>query len=891
MVLLRLGAAALGVLVVLAGPARAQGGPSAAKQVARFALLAPGRSPFLLHGTLPVPDGVAFEELSKRLYVRSNGAGRPLVPAQVELVARGPDGAPHVVEVEAPVELADDVRRGEPAAFEVLLGEPVERAPHVRSARVKALLETPAPDFQGTLAEREARRTEFLVRAHGLDGRVYALSLRGEATLMCEPDVRELATGPYRHVRRIHGVPRNGGGGGSLDPALPQAPAQSFVFGAHAYVSEGGPDDLVRLDLRVHNGFTAASRDASPALHAQGPTYWKDLELVVPRGWVVVPEVRDPFFGTPYDEGANRVYPIVKPLADGKLHVLPPQAQFERRFVLAPVDAEGGGKSVKLAQAELAHEGLAFCQRGDDLWSWWNPKTARYFAARDLLASFDSVRVGELSGKAALRARHAGEANDLFDALCSGTAKGWYVTSGAMGWAHPWFVKEAGGVGGEGIATLEGHDVAYAASAAGYRYLEFLHRMNVCRQPEAMYDERGDPAGYHAWLGADGKIPFDFRTNGGVVPYEFKLPCQWGPPASATVKWVVEHDLRPPWDQGNWYEAGGSVADSPANLFAWRPHDDQHLVRYTKNTKALVWLGNDAMAKDDLLLSAELYRLMRHESPHVPADWSPGVTLRVWEGIVAQHPHQGLWFGREDGWGIDAMCAAYSTATPEWRARNRAWFDRKSKLLLDAAQPSGLLQRMVNERLLDPTKYAVAQTFECFFLLHALRCMNESVYRGVDDARRAELEAVLVKGVDYLMFGPAWQRIPNGWQPDPAHPTLFLSGPRQAIAIAPSDDYRSPPFSDRARWGANYLPADGLAGGVEIFHPWQALAYASDATQETAGKGLENRYLKRALACWTGHASYAALLADFAQQQGDPSQDNSSNWTGLAARLQALGVR
>jgi hypothetical protein len=234
------------------------------------------------------------------------------------------------------------------------------------------------------------------------------------------------------------------------------------------------------------------------------------------------------------------------------------------------------------------------------------------------------------------------------------------------------------------------------------------------------------------------------------------------------------------------------------------------------------------------------------------------------------------------------MCAAYSVASPEWRAQNRAWFDRMSQLLLDASQPSGLLQRFVNERLLGHTKHAVAQTFECFFLMHALRCMNESVFRGVDDARRVELEKLLVKGLDYLMWGPPWARIPNDWQPDPAKPTLFLAGPRQGIAISPNDDFASPPYSDATRWGADFLPPDGLGGGVEIFHPWQALAYASDATQATHGRGLDNKYLKRALDCWTGHTSFVALLASFATQQSDPSQDNSSNWTGLAGRLQAL---
>jgi hypothetical protein len=162
--------------------------------------------------------------------------------------------------------------------------------------------------------------------------------------------------------------------------------------------------------------------------------------------------------------------------------------------------------------------------------------------------------------------------------------------------------------------------------------------------------------------------------------------------------------------------------------------------------------------------------------------------------------------------------------------------------------------------------------------------------RGVDDGLRQELAALALRGVEYLFFGPAWQRLAADWQPDPSNPTIFFNGPRQAIAVAFNDDYKSPPFSDSARWGANYLPEDGLASGVETYHVWGTLSYAHDFSQAGAAS-LENRYLKRALECWTGHDGYASLLADFARQAGEPSNDNSANWIGFVGRLQNLGVR
>jgi hypothetical protein len=454
-----------------------------------------------------------------------------------------------------------------------------------------------------------------------------------------------------------------------------------------------------------------------------------------------------------------------------------------------------------------------------------------------------------------------------------------------MGWAQPWWVKEQGSPGGEGIATFEGYFAVAAAARENLDYLSLLHRMNVCRQPQAAYDGGGDPVGYHAWLDAEGKIPFDFRLNGGILMPPFLLPCMRGPAASEQVREVVRRGLRPPYDLGDPYEPDGTWPSSADCLLAWWPHDDQHYIRYTKQPKALVWLANDSMAKDDLILAAEMYHLARHESPHVQASWSVGRTLLVFEGLAKAHPHQGLPLGREDAWGIDAMCAAYSVASEEWRARNLPWFDRMSQLFLDGAMSSGIVQRFVNNQLLGHTRYEATQTFESLFLVHAMRCMNESVFRGVDDGKRAELEKLVVRGVDYLFFGPPWGRVPNSWQPYPARPTLFLQGPRQAIAVALNDDYQSPPFCDQS---PEYLPPDGLGLGVEWFHPWAALSYAQQITEGTAGSGVSNKYFKRAIDCGKPHNSWKELVQDFAEQASDPSYDNSANWIGFLGKLQSL---
>jgi hypothetical protein len=176
--------------------------------------------------------------------------------------------------------------------------------------------------------------------------------------------------------------------------------------------------------------------------------------------------------------------------------------------------------------------------------------------------------------------------------------------------------------------------------------------------------------------------------------------------------------------------------------------------------------------------------------------------------------------------------------------------------------------------------------------VHAQRCLAESVFRGSDDSRRTQLEQLGVRAVEYLDFGPPWARQQAGWQPDPARPTLFLQGPRAAIAVSLNDERKSPPFCDASRYGANYLPPDGLGGGVEIIYPWAALDWASRCTDGgAAGAGIANRYLRRVLDCATPRATWTERLADFAEGASNASLDNSANWVGLVGRLQALGVR
>jgi len=826
---------------------------SAPARVARLEVVAPDADSFVIHGTLPVPRGAIVLEPGRSPLAVRGGGQLDLVAAQVEIVTRYPTGEPEVIEVAALVRRDPAVEVGSRLHYDVVAGDYEVASRPVVPDRADHLI-----DPNGDLPLRLRTRDVF--------GNVYSVDLRGTPWEPGFGSAETVKRGPALRQRRTYStlVPVEESGRGEPLPHL---------MGVHAYLTEWAGEERISLELRVNNGATSGSREPTAEELPAGIVYWDSLELVLPPGWRAESLATDPFLGKAYQEDGHTVVPLVAPYPDDRLHMMAPQAQLERRLTLIPRGAP------QRHRQRVALEGLAFCVRGEGLWSWWNPETARYMPQRSLLSHWEAYqRVGE-RGHRALRSRLGSRLEVVRRSLRLGRAEGGLMAGSVMGWAHPLGAPVQGMTGGSGIQAFEGHRAAAAASARGVEAIMLEHRMNVSRQAEAQWNHLGQPVGVQLWLDAEGRVPFDFRTHGRVVPPDMSLPSQNGPRASRHVREVHLTGRRPPYDQGSPHLPKGSLPSRGDALLSWMPHDGQHLVRYTKNTKALVWLAADSMARDDLLLSAELFHLMFHGEEHVPASWSPGITLAQHERQVLARPHQGLPLGRDQAWGIDAMSAAYSVADPAWRALHRDWFTRVSNLFLDAAMPNGLVQRIRIQKIMG-ARYDATQAFECLFLLHAERCMIESVLRGTDDELRQRLEAQILQVLDYLYWGPVFDC-------QPARGGGTLCGPRWHFAVAPDGGV---PYSDSEHWGENYLPADGLDGGVETSYAWAALEYGALISESSAGSGLGNLYLRRARATWTHPKTWDDLLTEMFAQASRDSNDNSGNWAGFVGRLQVLGA-
>lgn len=816
------------------------------------------RPSLVVHGTLPVPPEFRLLGPGRTpLAIRPRGLTTDPIPAQVTLVTRTSTGAPSVVELGARVEMPPQIQHGSHHRFEVFWGDFACATEPLLPTGAKTLFATPDGPF---------------LRTEDVFGNRYRFAITQDPAGFGVTQINTLQIGPSCHQWKVSGVLMPEGSPSALGAPLPH------MMGVSAYVTQWGGSSHTSLDLRIHNGLTAGSHPRTAMDSPLGSVYWKSIDLYLPLGWTSEVSIADPFLGAEAEvENGWKVRSLVKALPGGKLHLMGPQAQMVRRLTLRRTQHS------PCARVGAFVEGLMFCQPGLGLWSWFS--LPAYFPQMALLPTLEHWKSDGRQGANAVEARLAAERDRNLQFLRSGDKDGNLIYGGVMGWSHPRGYPHGGAVSGVDIGFVEGHLAAWAASQAGYEDLEFLHRMTVARQPDAQYTALGEPVGVQGWRDANGVVPFDFRTNGYMVPPEFQFVCKGGPAPSEQVREVLRRNLRPPYDIGTAHDPKGELPRATEALFAWMPHDDQHMIRHTKNLKALVWLGNDPLAKDDLMHASSLFRLMFSEGPHTPVSWSAGVTLRAFLAWAASAPHHGLPVDRAHAWGIDMMCASYQCASDAWRADALPWFQKVVELFDVASMPSGLIQRYLQPDLLD-AKYDACQTFQLMFLLHSQRCLIESVFRDVDPDRMDTLARLHNRGLDFLFFG----HIYTHFQGERWGGFVSSAGPYHRFAVAPKGPLTEVPYCFEDVWGKDYLPPGGFGEYVDTTYLFPPLEYGYLLTRNSTPNPLDNRYLQRSLVCGSLPGSWNKLDQEFWQSVQYGFSDNSQNLASYIAQLQRLGA-
>ena len=735
-----------------------------AKVVAMLETSATSLAEFNLRGTVPVPPGT-YQPGSQVPFSVLDWDGTA-VSTQVQLVTWYPkaaDGA-DVVEVLARVHTPPSATPGQKISYRVV------QNPHTTK---KFRLTKDA------LQVADQAKAVLLV-ARDVYGNRYTLDLfaNGKKAYKLKTD-DVLRDGEIAATVRTHGVVTPDSAALVGKPGGPL----HHLFGVHAYTTFWVAESAVSLDVRVHNGLsghdkTTALDDPNAAL------YFKDIEVWIPKGWKLFQQSPDPGLGTPYDSQTWTVYPLVAARSDGKMHFMPQQAQFHRRLTIAPALHAAAAKAIG------DEAGRAFCKAGPsptggELWSWWNPQTARYFPMRYALPDLAFL------GEAQILAKDQKNLATLRQVVATGKAGSFPTDNAQLGWAHPWGSKYGGMTGGSEIQQHDGVTTAWAASVDGYRYSQLTHRMYSDRQCDVLFNLDGDPTQIQDWLlqGPAGPyIPMNFSQtlNEGNDPFGLTKAD------TSHVSYVKTKGLQPPYE---------------TELAGFMPIDFQHYTRYTRSAKVLAWLGNDPLAKDDVLMRAEIFRLS-YSLVHNSATGSNPSGMMADYQHVQSYPGLGFAFGRGEGWGIDIMNAAYSMADSKWRSEARPWFGEVVDLVAQGqSNCNGFIQSLVSEKMLDG-KYATRQAIEQGIVENGLRGAIESVFRNVDSARTAQTEYTLEKSF-YAMIGPmAWSD--------------SMKGPHSYLAVGPLDK------SKGAFCGS--IPSDGADNGVNFSQAYGSFAYAYEIT-------------------------------------------------------------
>jgi hypothetical protein len=783
--------------------------------VAELELGAPSILSFTLHGTLPVPPRLVLSRNRKSPFVIESPSGA-ITPAQVDIVSAYPndgDGA-DVVEITSQVTRPAGSQPGDRIRYRV------KYSPHVQ----------PALAVESDVGALLAQPASVLVRTRDCFGNFYSGDLYA--------DVRAPGSSPgssFMHKLRSGEAVDQVATHTTLLPDNPQTGPQGtlpHMMGVHAYIERVAHEPFFALDLRVHNGASGANHQ-SPIDDPLGKIYFASLELRLPQGWTLLNAIPDPYFGAPYVEGAYRVWPIVAPIGGGKLHMMPAMSQFHRRLAVVK---DG---FVARAQAHIQESGLAFAVPGESspglpYFSWWNASTARFFPQRQRLPSLDFM------GLAGLRNVDQLNLDARLAQVATGAAGSWPAQSPGLGWADPWGTPDGGMVSGEEIQLYDGITTACAASTAGYRMHELRHRMYTDRQRNVLYDQSGQPTSLAEWI-----VP---GPNGPTVPiWWYNEPLLW-----ASDPFGFNNA---PTFQQNYVAAQGLAPTYESALAGFAPIDEAHLVRYLHDAMALVWLGNDALAKDDIRAQAEDFHLGYHQYPQDNYGAIQPTGLLAAQNYVAQHPGWGFAYGRAEAWGLDAMCAAFSTQNAEWRASNRSWFD----LVLDVVTRgqstcSGIIQATGLENVFN-SQYRCRQSIEAAITENALVGLRESVYRGSDLGRSEQVNRVLVSSL-YSMIGPlVWV---DAW-----------AGPRALMAVGPFDG-NAPPF-------CTYVPPDGTYDFADHYQIWCSFAYGYSLTGDPI-------FLQRA----TQAAGGGDLLQSLMAESLDSILTNIPNQVALLALMQSL---
>ncbi|MFT4648488.1 MAG: hypothetical protein ACI9X4_001713 [Glaciecola sp.] len=727
--------------------------------IAKFTQKAPTSILYQLHGTLPIPPGTwNGDRQHPTLAVRSYDG--TLAHTQMEVVTRNSVGEPEVVELIALVRRDPSVAAGTQIDFDVVSHQGTPGSIQVRP-EVVDLLRAPG---------------QIVMNTYDVFGNRY------QADLM-----RDLHGGQHRRLKE--GALLNQYGGHRVLTPVPGSDPTTVLphmMGVHVYTTVYSGSSAISVDLIVHNALSDLS-DETAEDDLLDDMYFRNIGLEIPQGWVILSAFDNPLESDLVDiPGTSRAQKqLVSPLAGGRMHLMVRQARFTRRFIIAQDTPEGRAQAMQLNIKET----LALLKRPrtqaerSSLWSWWNPTTAFYYPQKFVLPILTDYDLATITDH--LEARY----HRIALQTETGTTGLYPFTAAPMGWCHPWGDPYGGMPGGDEINFVDGLKTAVTESTDGYRLAEITAKAYMDRQAMAFYDIHGTPLRLRdlVQVGLQGRFYMDAHfqlSPSGVHEYpRFDLSPKHH------IERVRSLNLQP---------------DYESEMRSWVNIDIQHLIRYTRSYKTLVWLGNDELAKDEIRLTADIFRLSYPEVYSSYNGYVQGTGLLYDQLRVQQFPQQGADVGRGEAWGMDAACTAYAISDNSFRTRFRPWFQIFSDMVRDGQ--SACTGNVVSFYIANHFngQYRVRQSFEVAMVEQALRSIAECVFKDLPGITYQELREVQRGSTYASLRAPYW------------NPTQ--KGPWFIVGTGHANDNMVQDLCDN-------VPNDAFSPHVDFTDYWNAIAY------------------------------------------------------------------
>lgn len=801
-------------------------------EVARVTLEVPAAATFNLRCTIPLPPGTWSPSGTLPLKVVQPG-GAVIANTQMQAVTMAPgSGDVRVAEVIATITRPASWLPGQLQQVSIVQqpsGTPPTCVPGVAALRNGP---TGLPNSVNGLLNNNLNIV--VVARDPLGNEYYGLPLRGADGIECN------RFGPYKATMRFFET---------MLPVAAVVPSNHYphLFGLHSYVSTEAQEEALSLDLRLTNGADGSDGIPNNIDDVLGKVYFESIDLLIKNDankWRAQMQFLDPsgipanytpttrtFRGTSY-----LVFPLVKalPAVAGvtPCHMMPAKGQMHRRLMITPLTKVAHGRNL------LNGEGLGFATMGTSsgggapLWSWQNAATANYFPQLAKLPDLSFTNAG-YGGLSTLRSTLSARFTQLRDAVANNTALPIGGSPFLLGWARPSGVTNGYGHGGGGIATIYGELEVAAGTLHGFLGLQLRHRLRTERQFNVMWDRNGAPSYQDKWLfpgagplgptGQPSASLLSFYMDDGPCDARF-TPAQV--PAWAQNQAVVSGSRKPVYD-GDAFCSSGPTAYNDDNLNAYMPDWASHLIRSLGEPMAIAWLGNDPLAKDDVMAQAEMGRMTFTEYPNPHFNHSS--SLYSMTQTVIANPSCGVHIGRAQAWILAAAAAANTFRTPTLQVRNREWL-RRAIAMCGMATADVVDQAFLNSSgmaytygILGATEDSVfgfpagtraRQSWEEMLLQNALRGVQWSGLPRTDSAQTT-LVRVAVK--DHLaVLSPThwneaghapWGKVPVSFATSPC--AFFNCDPSFLCSLVGSNPLPLSPIGDEAK---HYLGSSLAAG-------------------------------------------------------------------------------